>query len=82
MSQTTGPGLKGITRSALDVRVVDRYIDRGKIKAADYDAHLKGLTDDSANAQWVQLDVHDDLAEGSGSEESEEPESSFNTELS
>ena len=42
-----------------DRRTVDRYIEKGTVKDADFRDRLKSLPDDSANAQWVQMDLHD-----------------------
>ena len=54
-----------------DRRTVDRYLEKGMLKRADYESYLKSLPDDSANAQWVQMDIHDaELGESeSGAEE-------------
>ncbi len=43
----------------LDRRTFDRYLDKGILKEADLKSHLKNLPDDTANAQWVQMDLHD-----------------------
>ena len=43
----------------IDRRTVDRYMDKGIIKKADYDAYLKSLPDDTANATLVQMDVEE-----------------------
>jgi hypothetical protein len=40
-----------------DTRMVERNITRGIVAAADADKITKGLADDSANAEWVNLDV-------------------------
>jgi hypothetical protein len=42
-----------------DRRTVDRYVDKGLIKATEYQSFLKALPDDAANAQWVQMDMED-----------------------
>ncbi|MGE3758733.1 MAG: hypothetical protein AB7H97_13310 [Pseudobdellovibrionaceae bacterium] len=42
-----------------DKRVSDRYIEKGQLKESDIDSHLKQLPDDSANAEWVQLDMEE-----------------------
>lgn len=42
-----------------DKRVSDRYRAKGLVSQKDYDAYLKALPDDSANAQWIQMDLHD-----------------------
>jgi hypothetical protein len=40
-----------------DTRMVERNITRGVVPAADADKIVKGLPDDAANAEWVNLDV-------------------------
>lgn len=42
-----------------DKRTVDKYIERGIVKEADFKNRLKSLPDETANAEWVQLDVND-----------------------
>jgi hypothetical protein len=42
-----------------DRRVLDRYVEKGLIKEGEYQDHLKNLPDESSNAQWVQMDLHD-----------------------
>ena len=42
-----------------DRRTVDRYVEKGLLKATDYQSFLKSLPDDAENAQWVQLDMDD-----------------------
>ena len=54
-----------LERKYLDRRTLDRYREKGLLKKEDYEAYLKNLPDDSANAQWVQMDIHDaELGEG------------------
>lgn len=48
-----------IDKRHVDRRTVDRYKEKGLLKEADYQSYLKGLPDDAANAQWVQMDLHD-----------------------
>jgi len=49
-----------------DRRVVARYVASGLVKEAEFNSHLKNLPDDTNNAQWVQMDLHDaELGEGS-----------------
>lgn len=43
----------------LDRRTCDRYMEKGLLKRTELESHLKGLPDDSANAQYVQMDLHD-----------------------
>jgi hypothetical protein len=49
-----------------DRRVMDRYRDKGLLTKDEYEKYIKNLPDDAANAQWVQMDIHDaELTEGS-----------------
>lgn len=41
-----------------DSRVVDRYIRNGSVTHSEYEQHMKGLPDESANAQWVEIELH------------------------
>ena len=43
----------------LDRRTYDRYIDKGLVKDSEFNSHLKALPDETANAQWVEMDLHD-----------------------
>ena len=40
----------------LDVRVVERNIDRGLVGHKDLEKSLKELPDDAANAEWISVD--------------------------
>ena len=40
----------------LDTRVVERNIDRGAVRSEDYDQALKELPDDSANAEYLNIE--------------------------
>lgn len=42
-----------------DRRVIERNVAKGLIKEADYKDYLKKLPDESANGQWVQMDMDD-----------------------
>jgi hypothetical protein len=48
-----------LQRKYFDSRIVDRYVHNGLLKKAEYEAHMKNLPDDTENAVWVQLDLHD-----------------------
>lgn len=48
-----------INRRPFDQRTADRYKEKGLLKDADYKAHLKSLPDETENAQWVEMDLHD-----------------------
>lgn len=56
-----------------DKRVTDRYIEKGMLKQSELDAHKKALPDDTANADWVQLDMEEtDIGETENEDETEE----------
>jgi hypothetical protein len=38
---------------------MDRYLDKGLLKDTELKKHMDGLKDESDNAQWVQMDLHD-----------------------
>ena len=42
-----------------DRRVVDRYVEKGEITKKDREAYLKGLPDETENAQWVKMDLEE-----------------------
>jgi len=48
-----------INRRYLDRRTQDRYVEKGLLKDADLKAYMKALPDEAANAQYVQMDLHD-----------------------
>jgi len=48
-----------IVRKHLDRRTVDRYLEKGLLKDETFQTYLKNLPDESVNAQWVQMDLHD-----------------------
>lgn len=43
----------------LDRRTMDRYIEKGLISADEVKSYIKSLPDEAANAQYVQMDLHD-----------------------
>jgi hypothetical protein len=57
-----------------DKRVMDRYAEKGIIKESDIKSRLKALPDDTANAEWIELDVGDtEIADdGQDNEESKQ----------
>ena len=63
-----------INKSKLfDRRITDRYREKGMITKEQYDQYVKNLPDDAANAQYVQMDIHDaELTEGSSDSGSED----------
>ena len=46
-------------RNRYDSRVVDRYVEKGEITKKDLESHMKGLPDETENAQWVQMDLEE-----------------------
>jgi len=46
-------------RKLFDRRTLDRYVEKGLVKEGDLNAHLKGLPDDTNNAQWVEMELHE-----------------------
>lgn len=40
-----------------DKRTCDRYMEKGIVKNQEFEAHLKSLPDDAANAVYVQMDM-------------------------
>lgn len=69
-----------------DKRTVDRYMEKGMIKRADYEGFLKALPDDSANADWVEtdledeeMDMSDDLEDETSNEDSDTQDDSNGT---
>ncbi len=40
-----------------DKRTFDRYLEKGIVKPQEFEAHLKNLPDDAANAVYVQMDM-------------------------
>lgn len=58
---------KEIGTNFKDRRILDREFAKGNVSDADMQAHLKALKDETENAQWVQMDLHDaEISEGSG----------------
>jgi hypothetical protein len=48
---------EAVSAKKFDVRVVERNVARGFIRAEDADKAAKDLPDDSENAEWVNLEV-------------------------
>lgn len=46
-------------RKFTDKRTVDRYLSKGMISRQDYEKFLAELPDEEANAEWVQMELHD-----------------------
>lgn len=51
--------MKEVDKKVFDRRVVERNVRKGVVKHAEYQSYLKSLPDETNNAQWVQLDLHD-----------------------
>ena len=63
---------EAIVDKRFDLRVCDKNVVRGVISLSELEQQLKGLPDDSANAQWVNLDALAQLDAG-GSKLRREP---------
>lgn len=51
-----------------DKRIVDRYVAKGLVKGNELESYMKALPDETANAQFVELDLHDtDLSDDGNS---------------
>ena len=62
--------MAGINSKYLDRRAYDRYIEKGLLKDNEFKAHLKNLPDETSNAQWVEMDLHDaEIGEDLGSDD-------------
>ncbi len=48
-----------INTKRFDLRVVERQLSKGDIKESEYKSYLKSLPDESANADWVQLNLEE-----------------------
>ncbi len=59
-----------------DRRVVERYVQKDIVKPGEFQEHMKNLPDDTANAVYVQLDLHDTELGDSGADQSEANEDS------
>ena len=49
-----------------DTRILSKNLQKGLIKEADLKAHIKSLPDESANAQWIEMDIHETDSNGAG----------------
>lgn len=67
--------MKEAERKLYDRRVLERNVRKGLVKNNDFQSYMKSLPDETNNAQWVQLDLHDselgevNPGEGSGANE-------------
>lgn len=48
-----------LKKKHIDSRTSDRYLKKGIVSQKDFDAHVKSLPDDEANATFVQMDLHE-----------------------
>lgn len=46
-------------RSGYDKRTSTRYMEKGLVKESEFSSYLKALPDESSNAQFVQIEMHD-----------------------
>lgn len=71
-------------RKLLDRRTVERYIDKGLVKASEFQTYVKNLPDEANNAQWVQMDLHDaeitDESQGDETDHDEDTDESDSSE--
>ena len=65
--------LMSINTRYFDRRTTDRYLEKGAIKEKELESYMKNLPDETNNAQWVQMDLHDaELGENDSGEDAEE----------
>ena len=50
------PLKKAIEEKKFDVRVVEKNVSRQVVRSADVDRNAQQLPDDSASAEWVDID--------------------------
>ena len=43
----------------IDVRLVERNLANGTLDRKEYEKHLKSLSDDENNGEWVSLDLEE-----------------------
>ena len=48
---------EAVDAKKLDVRLVERNINRGVISQDDLEKSLKKLSDDSENAEWISIET-------------------------
>ncbi len=70
MSKTANEG------KCFDRRVVERYVQKGIVAQDEYKTFMKDLPDDTNNATYVQLDLHDTELGDSSSEDQNSSEES------
>ncbi len=48
---------EAVAAKKLDVRVIERNIQRGFVRAEDADKNVRDLPDDAENAEWVNVEL-------------------------
>lgn len=48
------------SKQKMDVRTYSRYVEKGLVKDADVQSHLKSLPDETDNAVWVDLSAEEE----------------------
>ena len=61
-------------QKTIDRRTAQRYIEKGVLKDSEFQSHLKHLPDETANAQWVEMDLLDTELESDVRKETEDKE--------
>ena len=55
-----------------DRRTIDRYLEKGILTKDEHGKYLKNLPDETNNAQWVHMDLHDAEISDEGRDEDED----------
>ena len=56
----------------IDRRTYQRNIEKGNLKDSDFQSYVKNLPDETANAQWVEMDLFETEIEADEESEDEE----------
>ena len=51
-----------LARRYRDRRTMDRYVEKGIVKTTETEAYMKALPDETNNAVYVQMDLHDEIS--------------------
>lgn len=54
---------ESLQEKKFDTRLIDRHLTRGVVAEKDYQAAIQSLPDDSEAADYVSIEVLDDLAD-------------------
>lgn len=46
-------------RKIFDSRVIHKNMQKGTVKEAEFKNYLKSLPDETNNAQWIEMDIHE-----------------------